>query len=205
MQKQTCWNAASGASLMSNIKLKPPEFKKPGEYFVKTNTRILYEYSENGEAEKLQSRDFMNIFCPGGGLEALGENIWSWESPSRGMYEICFKKLNDDVKELERRLSNHKAVALKLPSGDSIFVKMDFPWQPVQQLTFRGVPTEYPLENLVKDLKLMNWGEIKTINAGRHKNQGPKWFNVRNNLLHIKMIDADLSRIPSVFWSVVWS
>jgi len=30
----------TGASVLSNIKLKPPEFKKPGEYFVKTNLSI---------------------------------------------------------------------------------------------------------------------------------------------------------------------
>ena len=94
---------------MSNIKLKPPEFKKPGEYFVKSNTRLFYHFT-TGDQTKLSSEDFMEIFCPGGSLHHLADNIWSWESPARGTYEVCFKQINDNVKKLENLMSNHKEV-----------------------------------------------------------------------------------------------
>ena len=45
----------------------------------------------------------------------------------------------------------------------------------------------------------MGWGEIKTVNPGRHKRL-PKWSMVRNNLLHVKMLNANLSVIPSIFY-----
>ena len=188
----------NGASILSNIKLKPPEFKKPGQYFVKSNTRLFYEYTY-GEESKLSSDEFMELFCAGGDLQSLTENIWSWESPSRGTYEICFKKVDENLKKLEKHMSDHKVHVFKLPNGKKIHVKMDFPWQPVHQLTLRGVPTEYPLDNLVKDINLMKWGVVKSLQAGRHKNRS-KWSNVRNNLLHVKLVEADLSMVPSIFW-----
>ena len=159
------WNGFD-RSIMSNIKLKPPEFKKPGDYFVQSNTRILYEF---GTDKKLQTEDFMSLFCTGGSLHYLFDNIWSWESPYRGTYEICFKEINDDVKKLEKLLSNHKAEKMKLSSGNTVFVKMGYPWQPVHQLTLRGVPIEYSLPELTKDINLMGWGEVKDVSPGRHK------------------------------------
>ena len=189
------WNGFD-RSIMSNIKLKPPEFKKPGDYFVQSNTRILYEF---GTDKKLQTEDFMSLFCTGGSLHYLFDNIWSWESPYRGTYEICFKEINDDVKKLEKLLSNHKAEKMKLSSGNTVFVKMGYPWQPVHQLTLRGVPIEYSLPELTKDINLMGWGEVKDVSPGRHK-RSSTWSQVRNNLLHVKMVKADMNLIPRIFW-----
>lgn len=198
------WSNTNGASLMSNIKLKPPEFKKAGDYFIKSKTRVFYEYTSAddnaGTHNKLSTKEFMDLFCAGGEFESLGDNIWSWESPARGMYEICFKVINAEVKEIETLFSNNKVISAKLPSGKHVKVKLNYPWQPVHQLTLRGVPTEYPVEQLAKDLQLMQWGDVKHIMFGRHKNLGPKWANVRNNLLHVKMANAELEKIPKVFW-----
>ena len=141
------WNNIE-SSIMSNIKLKPPERSRgPGNFFVQANTRILYEY---GTDKKLLSEDFMDIFCSGGSLHHMFDNIWSWESPFRGTYQICFKEINQDVKDLENMFSKNEVVDFKLRSGKTIMVKFGFPWQPVHHLTLRGVPTEYSLSELKK-------------------------------------------------------
>ena len=55
------------------------------------------------------------------------------------------------------------------------------------------------MRELTYDLNSMGWGEVKSINPGRHK-RSPVWSRVRNNLLHVKLINAKLNNIPNIFW-----
>ena len=51
---------------------------------------------------------------------------------------------------------------------------------------------------LIKDINSMGWGEVKSIDPGRHK-RSAIWSRVRNNLLHVKMSKVKLASIPSLF------
>ena len=164
---------------------------RENQFFLQTRTKIFYEH---GQGPKLSPDDFMQLFAKGGSLDCFNNNIVAFQSFARGTLNVTFKKIDQNVLDLENELMDGKQ--LKTAKNVQVFVKIGNPWRPVTQIALRGVPIEYNLAQLKADVLTMGWGEPIGVISGYHKHP---WSHMRNNWVFVKLINVNEGNIPRVF------
>ena len=163
-----------------------------GNFLVRDRTRIFYDRNNT----KANAEEFMEIFCHGGSLyNVCKNNIEAWTSPSRGSYLVTFKEINSAIKKLEVDLRDSKI--LRSATNKDFEVRIGEPYRSAKHVTLRPVPTEYSLSLLKSDIEAMGWGLVVNIRHGYHKNMS-KWAHCKNFLVHLKLANINLSKIPNV-------
>ncbi|XP_078495485.1 uncharacterized protein LOC144750575 [Ciona intestinalis] len=149
-----------------------------------------------GNVEHISVSTFMELFAPGGPLEAVSNDVEGVITESFKDVAFLLTLKLESAHKVERIIHHFNTAEVNFTSanGNNMVVTAHLPKPPLEVVTLHPVPCYVAAHKISNLLEKYKWGQVHSMEFGYHRN----YQHIKNGWLNISFQKLNINNLPKV-------